>query len=194
MCVAALPALGLGKTAAASFWTGLAIKGVTNIFQTIQQRKAAKQQADYQYEVARRTALYADRAFAAEQEATGARLREDKIALAKKRQKLAVQGAQARGKTVASERSGLLLDLLGMDQEMQLGGEAVDLAQTDVSLGRQYVRDIRGYEAKRDSRRNQALDARNRGYQIMSQAPTLLGAIGKTVGGGISSYYSLKGA
>ena len=53
MCVAAAPlALGLGK-AAPLFYAGLGIKGV----QMVQQNKAARQAANYQYEAARRTAL-----------------------------------------------------------------------------------------------------------------------------------------
>jgi hypothetical protein len=194
MCVAAaaLPlAKTLGAKTAAAFWGKLAINTVTNVFSTIRQRKIANQQAQYQYAAAARQAESADQAFRAENEARGSRLKEDRITNAKKRLALAKKGVEARGALRASERAGLALNILDMDQTMQFGPEGQSLDETDISLARQYGREMQGAVARRNTRRNQALDTRNRGFQIASQAPSLLGTIARSAAGGMSDYYSL---
>ena len=92
MC-AAIPALGLtSKLAGGLFLGSLAIGAVS----TIQAQRVANQQASYAYESARRSALSADAAFAAQQEAVSSRLREERQAAAQKRQQASIKQLEAQ--------------------------------------------------------------------------------------------------
>ena len=114
MCVAAVPAIG-GLAAGSQsglFLAGLGIKGL----QMVQQNRAARQAANYQYEAARRSALSAERAFAQQQEGLAANLKETRAAKAQERLAATVQGQQARGAIAATEGlSGRTAQLLSMD-------------------------------------------------------------------------------
>ena len=189
MCVA-IPAIGLtSKLAGGLFLGSLAIGAV----QTIQAQRVANQQASYAYESARRSALSADAAFAAQQEAVSARLREERQAAAQKRQEASIKQLEAQGAIAATEGiSGNLAALLDRDAQRQAGVLRDTINQTMESADRQYQRDIDGLEAQRQSRRNEAIDFQNRAYNEASKAPTLLDTVAEAATLGLNSYIALN--
>ena len=189
MC-AAIPALGLtSKLAGGLFLGSLAIGAV----QTIQAQRVANQQASYAYESARRSALSADAAFAAQQEAVSARLREERQAAAQKRQEASIKQLEAQGAIAATEGiSGNLAALLDRDAQRQAGRLRDTINQTMESADRQYQRDIDGLEAQRESRRNEAIDYQNQAYMQAQKAPTLLDTVAEAATLGLNSYIAFN--
>ena len=189
MC-AAIPALGLtSKLAGGLFLGSLAIGAV----QTIQAQRVANQQASYAYESARRSALSADAAFAAQQEAVSARLREERQAAAQKRQEASIKQLEAQGAIAATEGiSGNLAALLDRDAQRQAGVLRDTINQTMESADRQYQRDIDGLEAQRESRRNEAIDYQNQAYMQAQKAPTLLDTVAEAATLGLNSYIAFN--
>ena len=162
MCVVAGPlALGLGK-AAPLFYANLGIQGA----QMIQRNRAARQAANYQYEAARRQALSAEQAFAQQQEGLAANLKETRAAQAQER--LAARDA---GRQQANLRN--------------------KINQTMASATGQYRRNALGLLAKRDSRRNQALDLQNQAYATAQQNTS---GIFDFLGAGVRTYTGLYNA
>ena len=189
MC-AAIPALGLtSKLAGGLFLGSLAIGAVS----TIQAQRVANQQASYAYESARRSALSADAAFAAQQEAVSSRLREERQAAAQKRQQASIKQLEAQGAIAATEGvSGNLAALLDRDAQRQAGVLRDTINQTMESADRQYERDIDGLEAQRASRRNEAVDFQNRAFTEASKAPTLLDTVAEAATLGLNSYIAFN--
>ena len=189
MC-AAIPALGLtSKLAGGLFLGSLAIGAVS----TIQAQRVANQQASYAYESARRSALSADAAFAAQQEAVSSRLREERQAAAQKRQQASIKQLEAQGAIAATEGvSGNLAALLDRDAQRQAGVLRDTINQTMESADRQYERDIDGLEAQRASRRNEAVDLQNRAFTEASKAPTLLDTVAQAATLGLNSYIAFN--
>ena len=188
MC-AAIPALGLGKLGGGLLLGSLAIGAV----QTVQAQRVANQQASYAYESARRSALSADAAFAAQQEAVSARLREERQAAAQKRQEASIKQLEAQGAIAATEGiSGNLAALLDRDAQRQAGKLRDTINQTMESADRQYQRDIDGLEAQRQSRRNEAIDYQNQAYMQAQKAPTLLDTVAEAATLGLNSYIAFN--
>lgn len=189
MC-AAIPALGLTSNLAGGLFLGsLAIGAVS----TIQAQRIANQQASYAYESARRSALSADAAFAAQQEAVSSRLREERQAAAQKRQQASIKQLEAQGAIAATEGvSGNLAALLDRDAQRQAGVLRDTINQTMESADRQYERDIDGLEAQRASRRNEAVDFQNRAFTEASKAPTLLDTVAEAATLGLNSYIAFN--
>ena len=189
MC-AAIPALGLTSNLAGGLFLGsLAIGAV----QTVQAQRVANQQASYAYESARRSALSADAAFAAQQEAVSARLREERQAAAQKRQEASIKQLEAQGAIAATEGiSGNLAALLDRDAQRQAGVLRDTINQTMESADRQYQRDIDGLEAQRESRRNEAIDYQNQAYMQAQKAPTLLDTVAEAATLGLNSYIAFN--
>ena len=189
MC-AAIPALGLTSNLAGGLFLGsLAIGAV----QTVQAQRVANQQASYAYESARRSALSADAAFAAQQEAVSARLREERQAAAQKRQEASIKQLEAQGAIAATEGiSGNLAALLDRDAQRQAGKLRDTINQTMESADRQYQRDIDGLEAQRESRRNEAIDYQNQAYMQAQKAPTLLDTVAEAATLGLNSYIAFN--
>ena len=189
MC-AAIPALGLTSNLAGGLFLGsLAIGAV----QTVQAQRVANQQASYAYESARRSALSADAAFAAQQEAVSARLREERQAAAQKRQEASIKQLEAQGAIAATEGiSGNLAALLDRDAQRQAGRLRDTINQTMESADRQYQRDIDGLEAQRQSRRNEAVDFQNQAYMEAQKAPTLLDTVAEAATLGLNSYIAFN--
>ena len=189
MC-AAIPALGLtSKLAGGLFLGSLAIGAVS----TIQAQRVANQQASYAYESARRSALSADAAFAAQQEAVSSRLREERQAAAQQRQQASIKQLEAQGAIAATEGvSGNLAALLDRDAQRQAGVLRDTINQTMESADRQYERDIDGLEAQRASRRNEAVDFQNRAFTEASKAPTLLDTVAQAATLGLNSYIAFN--
>ena len=189
MC-AAIPALGLTSKLAGGLFLGSLAIGVAS---TVQAQRVANQQASYAYESARRSALSADAAFAAQQEAVSARLREERQAAAQKRQEASIKQLEAQGAIAATEGiSGNLAALLDRDAQRQAGRLRDTINQTMESADRQYQRDIDGLEAQRQSRRNEAIDFQNRAYNEASKAPTLLDTVAEAATLGLNSYIAFN--
>ena len=189
MC-AAIPALGLTSKLAGGLFLGSLAIGVAS---TVQAQRVANQQASYAYESARRSALSADAAFAAQQEAVSARLREERQAAAQKRQEASIKQLEAQGAIAATEGiSGNLAALLDRDAQRQAGVLRDTINQTMESADRQYQRDIDGLEAQRQSRRNEAIDYQNQAYMQAQKAPTLLDTVAEAATLGLNSYIAFN--
>ena len=189
MC-AAIPALGLTSKLAGGLFLGSLAIGVAS---TVQAQRVANQQASYAYESARRSALSADAAFAAQQEAVSARLREERQAAAQKRQEASIKQLEAQGAIAATEGiSGNLAALLDRDAQRQAGRLRDTINQTMESADRQYQRDIDGLEAQRESRRNEAIDYQNQAYMEAQKAPTLLDTVAEAATLGLNSYIAFN--
>ena len=189
MC-AAIPALGLTTKLAGGLFLGSLAIGVAS---TVQAQRVANQQASYAYESARRSALSADAAFAAQQEAVSARLREERQAAAQKRQEASIKQLEAQGAIAATEGiSGNLAALLDRDAQRQAGKLRDTINQTMESADRQYQRDIDGLEAQRESRRNEAIDYQNQAYMEAQKAPTLLDTVAEAATLGLNSYIAFN--
>ena len=189
MC-AAIPALGLTSKLAGGLFLGSLAIGVAS---TVQAQRVANQQASYAYESARRSALSADAAFAAQQEAVSARLREERQAAAQKRQEANIKQLEAQGAIAATEGiSGNLAALLDRDAQRQAGRLRDTINQTMESADRQYQRDIDGLEAQRQSRRNEAVDFQNQAYMEAQKAPTLLDTVAEAATLGLNSYIAFN--
>ena len=189
MC-AAIPALGLTSNLAGGLFLGsLAIGAV----QTVQAQKVANQQASYAYESARRSALSADAAFAAQQEALNSRLREERQAAAQRRQAASIKQLEAQGAIAATEGiSGNLAALLDRDAVRQAANLRETINQTMESADRQYDRDLQGLLAERASRRNEAVDFQNQAYMQAQKAPTLLDTVAQAATLGLNSYIAFN--
>lgn len=189
MCVAAVPAIG-GLAAGSQsglFLAGLGIQGL----QMMQQNRAARQTANYQYEAARRSAESADRSFALQQEAAATNLKETRAAKAQERLAATIQGQQARGAIAATEGlSGNVANLLSMDAGRQSANLRNSINQTMKSATGQYRRNALGLLAQRDSRFNAATDMQNQAYATARQNTS---GIFDFLGAGVKSYASLVG-
>ena len=152
------------------------------------QMQQANRMAQYQGQAAVKQAESANRAAALKQEAFASRLREDRQATAQERQEVGKQRLQAEGAIRASERTGLTIDLLLADADRQAANWQDALTQTMQSATQQYGRDVKGLEAQRDGRTNQAIDTRN---QAMANQRSLLDVIAQTASTGLSSYSNL---
>ena len=181
MCVAALPALGsAGPLFAASL--GL------NLVSGLAQRSAAQAAAEQTYQSSLIANRSAEQAFAAQQEATAAELKETRASQAQEKLAKTIQGLQARGSIRASERAGLTVNLLLADQERQTANARESINQALESATRQYSRNIQGLEAQRDNRRNQLQSNINQAY---NQIPSLGSVLLNTAVSGLNSYVSL---
>ncbi len=181
MCVAAITALG---SAATPFVASLGL----NLASGLAQRSAAQSAAEQQYQSALITNRSAEEAFANQQEATAAQLKETRASSAQEKLAKTIQGLQARGSIRASEQAGLTVNLLLADAERQTANARESINQTLESVSRQYTRSIRGLESQRDDRRNQLQSNINQAY---NQIPSLGSVILNTAAQGLSSYAQL---
>lgn len=187
MCVAAIPAIGGLQAGAQSglFLASLGIQGA----QMVQQNRAARQAANYQYQAAAQSAQSAERAFAQQQEGLAANLKETRQAKAQERLAATVQGQQARGAIAATEGlSGRTAQLLSMDAGRQQANLRNSINQTMKSASGQYRRNALGLLAQRDSRRNSAIDMQNQAYSTARQNSS---GIFDFLGAGVKSYTGL---
>ena len=82
----------------------------------------------------------------------------------------------------------MTIDLLLADADRQAANWQDALSQTMQSATQQYGRDVKGLEAQRDGRTNQAIDTRN---QAMANQRGLLDVIAQTANTGLTSYANL---
>tara|TARA_R100000152_G_scaffold789_2_gene292 strand:+ start:1965 stop:2621 length:657 start_codon:yes stop_codon:yes gene_type:complete len=176
---------GLGAGVSNMFLTQLGISALTGGLQYVQQQKVA----NYQYEAAQRAAESANQAFMDQQEGLNARLREEKQAAEQQKFDTAKKTLQAKGAIKATERAGLTIDLLLADAEREKGNWINALNQTIQSADRQYTRNLKGLEAQRQGRTNQAIDMYN---TASANARSLLGTIANVANTGLSNYITYK--
>ena len=184
MCVAALPALGAGVGPLFAASLGL------NLVSGLAQRSAAQAAANQTYRASVIANRSAEQAFAAQQEALAAQLKESRASKAQEKQAETIRGLQARGAIKASGRAGLTVDLLLQDQERQTANFRESINQALESASRQYTRNTEGLKAQRDDRRNQLTSNINQAY---NQIPTLGSVLLNTAVSGLSSYVGLTG-
>jgi len=191
MCVMALAPVGAALTGgtltgatAGLFAMQLGLGAVTAGMQMQQSNRIAS----YQGQAAVRAAESANKAFAIQQEGLASRLREERQKSAQESQEVGKKRLQAQGAIRASERTGLTIDLLLADADRQAANWQDALTQTMQSATQQYGRDVKGLEAQRDGRTNQAIDTRN---QAMANQRGLLDVIAQTASTGLSSYANL---
>ena len=182
MCVAALPPLtsGVGGLFAASL--GL------NLFSGLAERSAKQAAARRAYQTALIGNRSAEQAFARQQEALGAQLKETEASKAQEKLAASLRGLQAQGRLRASERAGLTVGLLLRDQERQVANFRESINQSLESARRQYTRNTEGQIAQRDNIRNQLQSTVNEAY---NQVPSLAGTLLNVATQGLSSYTDL---
>ena len=192
MCFVA-GALGLTGLAGNLFNASLALSAVTGVMGAAAKNEQARQTASYAYQAAERTALSADAAMSAQQNAVSDRLEEDRAIVGQKKLEASLKVLKAKGSISASEgRSGRLLGILLGDAERQAGVIREGLNQSLESAEFQYNRDVEGIIAQRDGRRNQALDIANRGYmQAQQQYQGLLPTLAGVASTGLKSYLDI---
>ena len=184
MCVAALPALGPGVGGLFLGSLGL------NLFTGLAQRSAKQAAARRAYQAALIGNRSAEQAFARNQEALGAQLKETEASKAQEKLARTIQALQARGSLRATERAGLTVNLLLADQEKQAANFRKSINQTLESVRRQYTRNTEGLVAQRDNRRNQLESNINQAY---NQIPSLGSVLLNTAVSGLTSYVGLTG-
>ena len=180
MCVAAL-----GLTAGQMIAAQLAITAATAGFQYVQQQKVAK----YQYDAAKKAAESANQAYMDQKEGLTARLIEEKQAAEQQKFDVAKKTLRAKGAIKATERAGLTIDLLLADAEREQGNWTNALNQTIQSADQQYRRNLKGLEAQRQGRQNQAIDMYN---TASANAPSLLGTIANVANTGLTNYINYQ--
>lgn len=182
MCVAALPALGSGVGGLFAASLGL------NLVSGLAERSAKRAAARRAYQAALIGNRSAEQAFARQQEALGAQLKETEASKAQEKLAASLRGLQAQGRLRASERAGLTVNLLLRDQERQVANFRESINQSLESASRQYTRNVQGLTADRDNRRNQLQSNINQAYnQIPSLGSTLLNVATQ----GLSTYGQL---
>ena len=193
MCFVA-GALGLTGMAGNLFNASLALSAVTGVAGAASKNAQARQTASYAYQAAEATARSADAAMTRQQEATNARLIDDRKITAQKKQMKDIERQQAIGKIAATEgKSGRLATLLTIDAERTSARLKETLTQELESAEEQYFRDVEQIVAQRDGRRNQATDIANRGYnqaQQMYQSP--LSVIANVASTGLGAYTAIS--
>ena len=183
MCIAVL---GLGAQAGGLFLGSLGL----NLATGLAQRSAAQSAANQTYQSSLIANRSAEQAFAAQQEALAAQLKESRASKAQEKQAATIRGLRAKGAIKASGRAGLTVDFLLQDQERQTANFRESINQALESASRQYTRNVDGLTAERDNRRNQLTSNINQAY---NQIPTLGSVLLNTAVSGLSSYAGLTG-
>ena len=187
MCVfeaSAAGILGLGGTTSNLFLGSLGLNAVTGLAG----RSAAQAAANQTYRASVIANRSAEQAFAAQQEALAAQLKESRASKAQEKQAATIRGLQARGAIKASGRAGLTVDLLLQDQERQTANFRESINQALESASRQYTRNVQGLTAQRDDRRNQLQSNVNQAY---NQIPSLGSVLLNVATQGLSTYGQL---
>ena len=183
MCVAALPALGLGS-AAPLFYAGLGLTAANAFVQ----RSAAISAANQTYNQALIAQQSAEDSKRLQQQALAEQKSETEKSKAQDIFAKNIEALQANRAIIASEQAGTTIGLLLMDQERQAANYRESVNQSLESFRRQYNRNILATEADYQNRINQLQSNVNQAYnQIPSLASTLLNVATQ----GFSSYAQL---
>jgi len=191
--------LGLGATTTAATGAGLFGLGtkVSNLFLTslgltagtgLMQKAAAEKTASQIYQSSLIANQSAEDAFRNQMDGLSERLKETKKSRAQEKFAANIQSLQAKSKIIASERSGLAVDVLLADQGRQAANFREAINQTNESDTRQYGRGIKGYLAQKSNRRNQLTSNINQAY---NQVPTLGSILLNTAAQGLLTYAGL---
>ena len=183
MCVAALPALGLGS-AAPLFYAGLGLTAV-NAFA---QRSAAQSAANQTYNQALLAQQSAEDSKRLQQQALAEQKSETEKSKAQDIFAKNIEALQASRSIIASEQAGTTIGLLLMDQERQAANYRESVNQSLESFRRQYDRNILATEADYQNRINQLQSNVNQAY---NQIPSLTSTLLNVATQGISSYGQL---
>jgi uncharacterized protein with PIN domain len=186
MCVAAIPGIAALGSAGPLFAASLGL----SLASGLAQRSAAQAAANQTYQSSLIANRSAEQAFAAQQEALAAQLKESRASKAQEKQAATIRGLQAKGAVKASGRAGLTVDLLLQDQERQTANFRESINQALESASRQYGRNVQGLTAQRDDRRNQLQSNVNQAY---NQIPSLGSVLLNTAVSGLTSYVGLTG-
>ena len=181
MCIAVL---GLGAQAGGLFLGSLGL----NLATGLAQRSAAQSAANQTYQSSLIANRSAEQAFAAQQEALAAQLKESRASKAQEKQAATIRGLQAKGAIKASGRAGLTVDFLLQDQERQTANFRESINQALESASRQYTRNVDGLAAQRDDRRNQLISNINQAY---NQIPSLGSVLLNVASQGLGTYAQL---
>ena len=150
MCVAALPALGLGS-AAPLFYAGLGLTAA-NAFA---QRSAARSAANQTYNQALIAQQSAEDSKRLQQQALAEQKSETEKSKAQDIFAKNIEALQASRSIIASEQAGTTIGLLLMDNERQAANYRESINQSLESFRRQYDRNILATEADYQNRINQ---------------------------------------
>ena len=83
------------------------------------------------------------------------------------------------------------MQLLLQDEENKAANIVESIKQTMETRISQAIRDKNAADNRRDTVTNQAIDQINKATNAANQAPTLFGAITKSLGSGLTSYATL---
>jgi len=182
---------GLGA-ATKPFLLGQALSLGTNIFSTLQQRQAIFDSVRDIYDTSLQLISNAEQAKIDQQNSINdlkkAKDASDKQKIFTQR----IRSEKAKGALIASERSGITISLLAQDIENQTSNLVESINQTMETRVREAIRDKNASDTKRDSIRNQAITNINKATNAAANAPTLFGAITKTLSSGLTSYAGLR--
>ena len=182
---------GLGA-ATKPFLLGQAFSLGTNIFSTLQQRQAIFDSVRDIYDTSLQLISNAEQAKIDQQNSINdlkkAKDASDKQKIFTQR----IRSEKAKGALIASERSGITISLLAQDIENQTANLVESISQTMETRVREAIRDKNASDTKRDSIRNQAITNINKATNAAANAPTLFGAITKTLSSGLTSYAGLR--
>ena len=184
MCVAAIPGIAALGSAGPLFAASLGLNLVTGLAQ----RSAAQAAANQTYQSSLIANRSAEQAYAVQQEALAAQLKESRASKAQEKQAATIRGLQAKGAIKASGRAGLTVDLLLADQERQTANFRESINQALESASRQYGRNVDGLTAQRDDRRNQLTSNINQAY---NQIPSLGSVLLNVASQGLGTYAQL---
>jgi len=184
MCV---PVLGLGAVQSGLFLGSLGL----GLASGIAQRNAARAAADQQYQSALIQNRSAEQAFANQQEALAAQLKETRANAAEDKFAKTIETLQAQGRIRASEQAGLTVQMLLQDQEGQLGIYRDSVDRTLSSYFRQYQRNVEGLVSQRENRRNDLQSGINQAYNAI---PSLGSILLNTAASGLNTYTQLMPA
>jgi len=185
MCVA-IPALGLTtKLAGGLFLGSLGLSAATGLAQ----KSAAETAANQTYQSSLIANQSAEDAKRLQQEALSEQKSETEKSAAQDMFAKNIEALQARGRVIASERSGLTVDLLLADQERQAANYRESVNQSLESARRQYTRNIEGTESQFLNRRNQLTSNINTAY---NQIPSLGSILLNTATTGLTSLVALS--
>ena len=130
---------GLGSAVSNQFLASLGLNLATGLVQ----QQAATQAANAIYQPSLIANQSAEDAFRDQQDGLAERLKETKKSKAQEKFAANIEALQAKGKTIASERAGLTIDILLADQERQSANFREAINQSVESASRQFDRDVK---------------------------------------------------
>ena len=185
--------LGLGA-AAKPFLFSSALNLGTNFLQTMQQRSLIFDEARGVYASSLQMIENAEKAKKDQEAAILAIQKEKDTAKKEKIMTAKVQGLQLEGALKATEKSGNTIALLLQDIENQTANVTQGIETERDGILAQTQMDINGAKATRDNRYNAAKDQITKATNAVNNAPSLFGAVMKSLATSATSYAQLRAA